>query len=352
MKRTFWIAACATTVALSAPSALAKEQPLRACSAAYQGAQERQRAGHLRQARELLLECAKPTCGGLQRKCASGAGQLSSRLAWISPVVTDAAGTPLADVQVKVDGEPWTMRLDGHPLPVDPGLHEFSFSARVGAWPGRDVSKTQKIMVWQGQRGPISITLPAPDDGEPQAAAAAQATAADAVGDGADETSSEADTSAFDEKEKTLDTSAPDKPGADKPGRDETPGPEPSPAGVARRGGPSAFAYVLGSVGVLGLGAGGLLTYWGKTDNDALGQCSPNCRPSSVDHIKRMYLAADLSFAGGAAALGVSALLFATSHSSEVTTKAGAKPAPARAAYQFDVRPTRSGAFASFEGAF
>jgi hypothetical protein len=101
---------------------------------------------------------------------------------------------------------------------------------------------------------------------------------------------------------------------------------------VRHGGGPSAFAYLLGGVGLLGVGAGGLLTYWGKTDNSALAACTPNCQPSSVEHIRRLYLAADVSFAAGGAALGIASLLFATSH--------------------FDVQPAHSGAFATFKGVF
>ncbi len=102
---------------------------------------------------------------------------------------------------------------------------------------------------------------------------------------------------------------------------------------MVRRSGASAFAYLLGGVGLAGVGAGGLLTYWGKTDNVALGACSPSCPPASVSHIRNLYLAADASFAAGGAALGVAALLFALPHGVEVM-------------------PAKSGAVASFRGTF
>jgi hypothetical protein len=273
----------AATIGLSGMPAPARDQPMpRACTAAYDSAQERQQSGHLREGRELLLACAKPACGALQKKCASDAGQLASDIALVAPVVTDDSGMALLDVQVSVDGESLTTRLDGRPLPVDPGVHQFSFRARVGPWPGREVSTTQTITIEQGQRGAIAISLP------------------------------------------PLDRSS-DPPGPAAPERE-------APPAVRHGGGPSAFAYLLGGVGLLGIGAGGLLTYWGKTDNDALGACAPNCQPSSVEHIRRLYLAADVSFAAGGAALGIASLLFATSH--------------------FDVQPAHSGAFATFRGAF
>lgn len=327
-ERAFLVGASAATIALTATSTAARDQPPpRTCTAAYDGGHERQRSGHLREARELYLGCAAASCGGLQRKCASAAMQLSSAIALIAPVVTDDAGNPLVDVQVKMDEQPLTARLDGHELPVDPGVHEFSFTARVGRWPGREVSTTRKIMIVEGQRGPVAITLPSPDEGSPKAMSAAPTTEASAV-----------DTAPAVESHKAQDKPA-----------DDAPPPREAPAAPPQGGGPSPLPYVLGGVGLLGVGAGALLTYWGKTDNDALAQCSPNCQPSSVDHIRRLYLAADISFGAGAAGLGVAALLFATPHPHAA---ASATAKPIRRTAVFDVQPTRSGAFASFQGTF
>ena len=289
--RAFWAALSVAAIVLSGTMASARDRPpTRACLAAYEGAQERQRSGHLREGRELLLECAKAECGGLQRKCATGAGQLGSDIALIAPVVTDAAGAALLDVQVSVDGESLTTRLDGRPLAVDPGVHQLSVSARVGPWPGREISTTQTITIEQGQRGAIAVALPPPPD--------------------AGKSTDPSVTSVI--------------PPIPAPARE-------APA-VRHGGGPSAFAYLFGGAGLLGVGAGALLTYWGKTDNAALAGCAPNCSPSSVEHIRRLYLGADVSFAAGGAALGLAALLFATSH--------------------VDVQPARSGALASFRGVF
>jgi hypothetical protein len=314
------LGALTAAVVLAARTTAAKDPPARACASAYGDAQERQRAGHLREARQLLRACARTACGSLQKRCASDATQLTSDIALIAPVVTDETGAPLIDVQVKVDGELLTTRLDGRAFPVDPGVHELSFSTRLGPWPGHEVSTTRKMMIVQGQRGPIAVSLSSADDpgARPTAAFATPADPAQA---------------------------------ADKPSV-ETPGPTaltPTPSG---RGGPSAFAYLLGGAGLLGLGAGALLTYWGKTDNDALSRCSPNCQPTSVDHVRTMYLAADVSFGVGAAALGVSALLFATSHPGVEAAPAATRTTTARTAYLFDVQPTRSGAFATVTGAF
>jgi hypothetical protein len=110
------------------------------------------------------------------------------------------------------------------------------------------------------------------------------------------------------------------------------------------KGGAGAFPYLIGGTGLAAIGAGTLLMVWGRKDNAALAQCSPSCQPSSVDRVRNLYTAADISFGVGLAAVGLSAYLFATSGSSE--------KAPPRAAYAVDVVPMPSGAFASVAGAF
>jgi hypothetical protein len=318
----FWrqiplVGAGALALGLSATPSDAKDGAQGACASTYEDAVSHQQAGHLREARTLALQCARAVCGNLKKKCAASAEQLRSDIARIAPVVTDEKGTPLVDVQVKLDQQPLTSRLDGRELAVDPGLHELTVTAKVGKWPGHEVTATRKVMIVQGQRGPLTIALSSSDD--ESAAPPASSTPA----------------------------AAPSAPAATEPASTE-PAPEAArteaaPVSTAHHG-LSAWPFVIGGVGVLGLGAGALLTYWGKTDNDALSACSPNCSPSSVDHIHRLYLAADISFGVGGAALGVAALLFVTTHSSS------REAAPSTAV--FDVRPTRSGAVASFQGVF
>jgi hypothetical protein len=323
------------TIAVSAVPAEAKGgQPLRACSATFSGAQERARSGHLREAKDLYLKCARTTCGGLQRKCATAAEQTSSDIAQVALVVSAADGTALVDVLVKMDGEPLTNHLDGRALPIDPGVHEFTFGARVGE-PARFVWLTRKIMVVQGQREPIAVVLPPAQDAEAEPTLAAAVTSRATAADPATEPKAVA--------EKTSD-------------EHETPpaAPPSSEAAVAtpQRHGASPLPWVIGGVGVLGVGAGALLTYWGRADNQALAQCSPDCKPASVEHIHQLYLASDVSFAAGGAAIGLAAILLATSHPHEGSVPSTGSNGASHTAFSFDVQPTRSGAFASVVGAF
>ncbi len=311
----------ALALALSAATADARDGARAACASAYEDALAHQQAGHLREARTLALQCARAACGNLQRKCAASAEQLRTDIAWIAPVVTDDKGTPLVDAQVKLDQRPLASRLDGRELPVDPGVHELSVTAKVGKWPGHEVSATRTVMIVQGQRGPITIALPSSDD---EASAPTAQSAPATVPSAAQPTASASSPAAPPPPEETHTDAA--------------------SGARTQHHGLSAWPFVIGGVGVLGLGAGALLTYWGKSDNDALAACSPNCATSSVDHIRKLYLAADISFGVGGAALGVATLLFLTSHSSS-------REAPSSTA-AFDVRPTRSGAVASFQGVF
>src|SRR5262249_15802740 len=72
----------------------------------------------------------------------------------VVPVVTDETGAPRVDVQVRIDGELVATQLDGRALPVDPGMHEFSFTM------DGNVIARQKLMILQGQRNrQIAATL-------------------------------------------------------------------------------------------------------------------------------------------------------------------------------------------------
>jgi hypothetical protein len=329
-------------IALWATTAAAQDPPGRSCGATYAEAREQSEAGRTQEARALLLKCARSSCGHLKKTCAREAARLAGSVAWIAPAVTDAAGAPLDDVHVSVDGVPVVLQPHGLAFAVDPGEHEITFRARSF---GRDVSKTEKITVAAGQRELLSVRLPWPDESDGQLRPAARGLPAEG---GAHQ---DAETPA-----KPREAASVEKPSSDPASPPESSPPSESPAEGAplrsphrRGGGPPALAFVLGGAGLLGLGAGALATYWGKTDNDALAHCAPNCQSASVDHVRQLYVAADISFGIGAAALGVSAFLFATSHPTEAPPQARtATSAP----FGLDVRPAPGGAVATFQGRF
>jgi hypothetical protein len=118
-----------------------------ACMSAFASGQQSEESGRLVQASHLFLECAKTSCGEpLWQRCASHNTQLRTTIPSVVPIVTDAAGQPRVDVQVKVDGQLLTSRLDGMALMVDPGTHELSFSA------GGTTFATETVTLLRGQR--------------------------------------------------------------------------------------------------------------------------------------------------------------------------------------------------------
>jgi hypothetical protein len=329
-------------IALWATTASAQDPPGRSCGGTYAEAREQREAGHTQEARALLLKCARSPCGHLKKTCAREAAHLAASVAWIAPAVTDAAGSPLDDVRVSVDGVPVVVQPHSLAFAVDPGEHDITFRARSF---GRDVSKTEKVTLAPGQRELLSVRLPWPDESDGQLRPVGRGLPAD---DG-----THPDTEA---PAKSPETASVEKRPADPAPLPESPSPSesppersPPPASHRRSGGPPALAFVLGGTGLLGLGVGALATYWGKMDNDALSNCAPNCQAASVDHIRQLYIAADISFGIGAAALGVSAFLFATSH----PTEAAPQPRVATSTLLgWDVRPAPGGAVATFQGRF
>src|SRR5579864_8281450 len=132
----------ASAVALTLTSAVLWVAPARAtegakkptgvCAAAIaslKAAAQDEREGKLRDARKEWQACIDDACGNVSQNCATRLSSLESWMPSIVPVVTDATGTPKVDVEVKMDGDVLTTQLDGHGLPVEPGLHEFTFSA-------------------------------------------------------------------------------------------------------------------------------------------------------------------------------------------------------------------------------
>jgi hypothetical protein len=198
---------------------------------------------------------AEPTCPILARKCWTTHSELEVGIPSVVPVATDDGGAPLVDVQLSMDGELLASRFDGRALPVDPGMHEFSFAT------GGHVFAVQRVLIAEGQH---YRSLPVVKHAEDSASAA-----------------------------------------------------KPDSARAAHVRGPSAWPYVMGITGLGAVGAAALLTYWGRQDNELLARCAPGCDPVSLSHIRELYTVADISLAAGAAALVLSTVLFATHHSSE-----------------------------------
>jgi hypothetical protein len=352
VRRSFQMGAWATALVLCATagstepdksSADPGTKDRKACKVARKTAKELEQSNHLRQARETLLSCAKVSCSAMVRQeCLNRYTLLASDIPSIVPLVTDQSGAPRVDVAVRMDGELLTSRLDGRALAVDPGLHEFTFSTDGG------VVITQRLMIVQGQRNqPITVAMNAKDK------RAQKRTLAPSVAMAPSEGAKMAVEKPPVEKqglEEPSDRSSAERPDRATVERDAEKSPESSDdvasSPSVHHKGPGPLPWVLSAAGLAGIGTYGLLTVWGRKDNDALANCSPDCSAASLDRVKTLYLAADISLGVGIAALGAGVTWLALSSGSNKE-----KP-PAQAAYVFDVQPTPSGAFATVRGAF
>jgi hypothetical protein len=296
------------------------------CAVTYRTAVEIELAGHLREAKETYWACAKPACGVLIRnQCSARFTQLESDIPSVVPLVTDEAGRDRIDVQVTMDKEILTNRVDGRALPVDPGPHEFSVIAE-GA-----ILARRKVMILQGQRNrPITLAINQSERGKKAPLVT---------------------TGAGVEAKPPIETPVPslstgEKAVVDKTELERNPTEKVAPEPAEKLShGPGVAPYILGGVGLLGVGTWGALTYWGRKDNEQLSACTPSCSQASVDHVRNLYLAADVSLLAGAAALGTSIVLFIANPSSKE------KP-PSQAGYRFDVQPSPSGGLATVSGVF
>lgn len=260
------------------------------CSAVYDAGRDAEREGDLHTALELYQSCAVDSCADpARRSCEARALRLELDAPSVVPLANDADGEPLVDADVTMDGKLLTSHLDGLAIAVEPGLHEFVFSKNG------DVFGQVRLVVAQGQRNrEIWMNVTAAE--QPQ----------------------------------RLPTVVL---------RRET-SPAAPHATTVDRGGPGATPYLLGGAALLAGGAYALMSTWARDDNEQLSRCAPNCSKGNVEHIRKLYLAADISLGVGiAAAVGSIATFLLSSSGSGSQDKSA-----------FSVQPQRTGALATFRG--
>jgi hypothetical protein len=226
-----------------------------ACIAPYESAQELRQAQHLLKARQELLLCTAPACPEMvQTDCTKWLGEVIEAI----PSVVFAAtvgNENTFDVSVSMDGAPLVDRLDGKPIEVDPGLHEFVFQHEGSP------SLSRKIIVPAREKDQaISVAWPSPSPA-PLA----------------------------------LDSHSS----------------SPTTASTSRPIPPLFFA--LGGASVIGFGAFAGLGLWAdSTKNDLEASCSPRCSQGAVNDLQTRLLAADISLGVGAAAAAGAIVVFLT----------------------------------------
>lgn len=270
----------------------------RDCSAVYDAAQEAESTGDLHMALEFYQSCAVDSCSNpARRSCEAHALRLELDAPTIVPLAKTSSGEPIVDADVTMDGRLLTSNLNGRAIGVDPGLHEFVFTKN-----GKTMGSV-RLVVAQGQRNRELWMIEAPVHSAQQLAPVVM--------------------------KRDMHVAAPR-------------------AAVAQiesdNHGTSVAPYLLGGTALLGGGAYALLSTWARNDNRELSRCTPNCPKESVQHIRSLYLAADISLGVGiAAAVGSVASFIMSGGGSED------KPAPQRN-FALSVQPERDGALATVRG--
>jgi hypothetical protein len=273
--------------ALAQPNGAPRTAPT--CIAPYEGAQELRQAQHLLRARQELMVCTAPACPEIvQSDCTKWLGEVIEAI----PSVVFAAkvgNENTFDVSVSMDGSPVVSRLDGKPIEVDPGLHEFVFQHEGSP------SLSRKVIVPAHEKDQVvSVAWPSP---APSPAPLA------------------------------LDS----RPSS------------PKPPSMSRPIPPLFFA--LSGASVIGFGAFAGFGLWAEsTKSDLQASCSPRCSQAAVNDLQARLLTADIALGVGAAAAAGAIVVFFTRPEHSTTQQVGGA--------SITVLPAPGGAALHLSGAF
>jgi hypothetical protein len=269
-----------------------------ACLDSYDKAQTYRREGKLIEAHEQLLICVRTVCPAIiKRDCTQWIGEVEEATPSVVLSARGPDGQDAVDVAVTVDGKPFVSQLDGKAVAINPGVHQFHFELE-GAEP-----IDQRIVITEATKSrAISVTFKA-------------------AGKTTDEGASHDDAGNSDLQRGS---------GGDLGTGRHTP----------------AMAYVLGGVGLVGVGG---LAYFGlKFDGELndMDACKPNCPQSDADHASKTRLFALISGGVGVVSLGVATYLFlAPPGAAKANVETSRAP-------RVDVLPLEGGALGMLRGQF
>jgi hypothetical protein len=272
-----------------APAAPSAEKA--ACIAAFDQAQRDSAASKLLSSQKELLQCSRPACGNaLMGECTQMYTEIERALPSVVLSAHDEAlDIDLTAVQVTLDGRPFARSLDGRPLPLDPGEYVFTFTA-----PGYPPITRSAVIGTGDKYRLINVVFPASD------ASLAPVT--------------------------------------------RSTGATPSATARAPERGVPVMTYVLGGVGVAGVGTFGALRIIANGDFDALKKgCAPTCPASDVASVRQKYVLSNAALGVGAGALLGAVLWYVFDSGAGVRAEAGVSTG---------LELARGGALASARGRF
>ncbi len=291
--------------ALATPGRARAEDVKKTCVAASTRGQTLRDDGMLVEAREPLLACARDVCPPVVRKhCATWLAELDARMPSIVVRVQSLDGKDMADARLTIDGEPVANKLDGRPVPLDPGEHVLvGLVVESGV---TTLSKSERVLIVEGDKA-RQIRLRMGTGAVTPAPARASTTAPGGVSDQGNPI-------------------------------------DPAPASTSA---PIPLAtWILGGVGVAGLASFTIFGLSAKSGYSALkaggsSACAPNCTSDQMSPVKTKALVADISLGVGIVSLGAAAAFWLLS-----------RPKASTDAATLDVRPLPGGGYVGYASHF
>lgn len=285
------------------PAQDARAAEAEACFTAAETAQPLIKQRKLRAAQDKLAFCARDACPKAARTdCRAWLDDVTRAVPTVILIAREQRGrttSPADDTRVSIDGgEVVVARLDGSPVPLDPGPHVVRFEREgFGA-----IEKS--IDLREGEKDQRVEAVFRPSVSEPGAPASSSVTAPK--------------TTAVDRPRKIV--------------------------AAPTRADPTA-AFVFAGVGIVGLGVGAYFEAKGLSDRAHLeSTCKPTrtCAPSDVDAARARVLVGDLTIGASAIVLAAAAYM--------VFARDSAPRHSSAARLYLDVRPLPGGAAAGLSG--
>ncbi len=115
--------------ACSLPAKASAAPPTTAeCLAASDASIDAANGHRLRRERSQLLVCSDASCPAeIHAECIRRVEEVNAAIPTIIFEARDATGADLSEATIAMDGEVLAQRIDGIALPIDPGLHAFTF---------------------------------------------------------------------------------------------------------------------------------------------------------------------------------------------------------------------------------
>ncbi len=139
MKRTTLQASLLAAAAVTVSIASYADDKAMCLDAASRG-QKLRDAHKLVEARDRFRACARQECPSIvQQDCGRWLGEVERDLSTVVITAKDGAGTDRVDVKVSVDGQPFADKLEGQAVAIDPGRHLMHFETADGMQLDREV---------------------------------------------------------------------------------------------------------------------------------------------------------------------------------------------------------------------